>query len=41
MISGQLTGSLRNPWATKKADPRPISMNVGKAMESVSRVRMV
>lgn len=39
--SGQFIGSLTSPWATKNAPPRPINRNVGTAIPSVSRVRMV
>lgn len=39
IISGQLL--IMNPWMTKNILPNPSRRNVGIAMPSVSRVRMV
>ena len=38
---GDDQGPIRQPWMTKKSEPRPIITKVGMAIPSVSRVRMV
>ncbi len=39
MTSGQFSSMM--PWITKRIDPRPSMQNVGMAMPSVLRVRIV